>query len=99
MAFIHNATDGSNWLSYTKNPGSSAEYISIEFGKWYDITILACGDSNMYYTFVDGVLLGTVTRYDYASDLFAGGCTLRIGEYGDSNVLYDDMYMFEIEAN
>ena len=99
LAFIHNATDGSNWLSYTKNPGSSAEYISIEFGKWYDITILACGDSNMYYTFVDGVLLGTVTRYDYASDLFAGGCTLRIGEYGDSNVLYDDMYMFEIEAN
>lgn len=99
LAFIHNATDGSNWLASRKNPADSSEYIVIEFNKWYDVTILACGDSGLYYTFVDGILLGTSTRYDYSSELFGGGCTLRIGEYGDSQVLYDDIAMFEIVPN
>ena len=94
---VISSTDGTTKLSLSKTL-KEGEWMTVNFDEWYDITIIGCGATDRYYVFVGDTLLGDVSRPDYASEIYGGGATLRIGEYGNGESFMDDIAVFEIAA-
>lgn len=69
--------------------------IAVENGNWYHCAIVV--DAEYYSTYIDGVLVGKMSKVDYTDEKYGGLTYLRFGNNKGSSPCFDNMTVYAVD--